>query len=249
MSHGVVGDDGAVGDAPQLPLRADAARNRAAIVDAAWAAFATRGLDAPLDEIARRAGIGNATLYRHFPTRCALISAVYAETMTEIVGAVARALADPDPWNGFAGHVRFLFELQAHNRGLADLFTTRLSVAPELERLRSRLQRDTAAVAQRAKERGDLRADFEPEDLALLLMANAGLLRRTGTTAPTAWRRLLAYTLDGLRGSAAHEAAPSSDGMPAVRAVMDRQGQLLLGAVGARRGDVTEPAGSGTRTP
>jgi len=233
----------------QTGLRADAVRNRRALVRAAWTAFGSRGLDAPLDEIARRAGVGNATLYRHFPTRCMLIAAVYAETMTEIVGAVQRALADPDPWSGFAGHVRFLFELQAHNRGLADLFTTRISVAPELERLRSRLQRDTAAVARRAQESGDLRADFEPEDLALLLMANAGLIRRTAATAPTAWRRLLAYTLDGLHATAVREVTPRSDGMLAVRAVMDHQGQRLLGAVDGRRTDVTEPAGSGSRTP
>jgi AcrR family transcriptional regulator len=141
-------------------LRADAERNRRRLVETARLVFAERGLDAPLDEIARRAGVGNASLYRHFPTRCQLAAAVFIDTLREVVDAAERALADPDPWRGFTGHLRSLGQLQAGNRALADLLTATLTGVPELERLRDRAFRDTVTLINRAKASGDLRQDF-----------------------------------------------------------------------------------------
>ena len=207
--------------------RADAVRNRRALVDAAKRVFGRRGLDAPLDEIARQAGIGNATLYRHFPSRCALIAAVFADTLEDVVAACDRALANPDPWAGFREHVLFLCRMQAEDRGLADLLTMRVTGAPALERLRERAFASFNEVAARAKEAGALRRDFQPEDLALLLMANAGVIHRTTRRAPTAWRRVAGYTLDGLRADAATDAAPPSPGLRAVRAAMADQAAQL----------------------
>lgn len=192
-----------------VPLRSDAERNRRALVRSARAVFGERGLDAPLDEIARRAGVGNATLYRRFPTRCALLAAVFADTLEDVVAATERAIADPDPWSAFATHVTFLCELQATDRGLADLLTTTIRGVPELERLRKRAHDNFVQITARATDSGALRADFRHEDIVLLLMANAGLVHRTATDAPTAWRRLLSYTLDGLAAPAAEPAAPS----------------------------------------
>lgn len=208
-------------------LRSDAARNRVAIVESARALFSSRGLEAPLDEIARHAGVGNATLYRHFPTRCALIAAVFARTLAEIVEACERGLANPDPWAGFADHVVFLCRLQAHDRGLADLMTTRITGAPDLEKLRTRSQEGFRRLAERAKEAGVLRADFGTEDLAILLMANAGVIHRTASTAPSAWERLVHYALDGLRRSPANTPSPASPGLRAVRAAMEQQAALI----------------------
>jgi len=207
--------------------RADAVRNRRALVDAAKRVFGERGLDAPLDEIARQAGIGNATLYRHFPSRCDLIAEVFADTLEEVVRACDRALANPDPWAGFREHVLFLCRMQAEDRGLADLLTTRVTGAPALERLRQRAFASFTEVAGRAKAAGALRNDFQPEDLALLLMANAGLIHRTAVRAPAAWRRFLSYTLDGLRADAATGAAAPSPGLRAVRAAMADQAAVL----------------------
>ncbi len=212
---------------PSTLLRSDAARNRAAIVDSARALFGARGLEAPLDEIARHAGVGNATLYRHFPTRCTLIAAVFAETLAEIVEACERGLANPDPWAGFAGHVRFLCQLQAEDRGLADLMTTRVTGAPDLEKLRTRSQEGFRRLAERAKEAGELRADFATEDLVILLMANAGVIHRTAGTAPSAWERLVHYTLDGLRRSPANTPSPPSPGLRAVRTAMAEQAAAI----------------------
>src|SRR5690349_13283257 len=94
-------------------LRADAERNRRHLVEAARLVLAERGLEAPLDEIAKRAGVGNATLYRRFPSRGELIAAVFGDTLRDVVAATARALAEPDPWTAFAGHLEFLCGLQA----------------------------------------------------------------------------------------------------------------------------------------
>jgi len=215
--------------APQVPdvrLRADAARNRQAIIETARDVYGQRGLDAPLDEIARLAGVGNATLYRHFPSRCALVAAVFAETLRRVIEAAAQALGNPHPWDGFAGHVRFLCRLQATDRGLADLLTTEITGAPELEKLRARAYEDFIRIADRAKASGDLRADFVPEDLVMLLMANAGLVHRTADTAPNAWSRFIDLSLDGLRTAAATSAA-RSPGRAAVKRAMSKRGQDL----------------------
>jgi AcrR family transcriptional regulator len=180
-------------------LRADAERNRRQVVAAAAEVFAERGLDAPLDEIARRAGVGNATLYRRFPNRCDLVAAVFAGTLRDVVAAAERALADPDPWSGFAGHLGFVCELQAANRALADLFVSRITGVPELERLRDRSFRLLIELIERAKSGGVLRQDFGHEDVALVLMANAGLVQRMGDAAPSASRRFVSNLLHGLR--------------------------------------------------
>jgi len=211
---------------PDVRLRADAARNRQAIIDTARDVYGQRGLDAPLDEIARLAGVGNATLYRHFPSRCALVAAVFAETLRRVLEGAAQALDNPLPWEGFAGHVRFLCRLQATDRGLADLLTTEITGAPELEKLRARAYEDFIRIADRAKASGDLRADFVPEDLVMLLMANAGLVHRTADTAPNAWSRFIDLSLDGLRTAAATSAA-RSPGRAAVKRAMSKRGQDL----------------------
>jgi AcrR family transcriptional regulator len=205
--------------ADTAPHRSDAVRNHNALVSAARTVFGARGLDAPLDEIARRAGVGNATLYRHFATRRELVAAVFTQTLQDIVDATERALSMPDGWDAFATYVTFLCELQAADRGLADLLTISIHGAPQLETLQVRASEGFARLAARAKAEGALREDFQPEDLVLLLMANAGLVHRAATAAPTSWRRVLSYTLDGLGAVAAEKAAPSP-GLEAVQSAM-----------------------------
>jgi AcrR family transcriptional regulator len=206
--------------------RADAVRNRGAILEAARRLYGQRGLNVPIDEIARLAGVGNATLYRHFPTRCALIAAVFAETLRHVVQVADAALCAADPWVGFARHVMFLTRLQAADRGLADLLTTEVIGAPELEDLRLTAYEKFVRIADRAKRNGTLRSDFVPEDIAVLLMANAGLVHRTADAAPTAWNRFTHLALDGLRTEAATP-GPASPGREAVRRAMKQLGSDL----------------------
>lgn len=205
-------------------LRSDAARNHQALIQAARVVFSQRGLDAPLDDIARQAGIGNATLYRHFPTRCALIAAVFADALGDVVDACERALANPDPWDGFAGHVQFLCALQAKDRGMADLLTMSIAGAPHLEKVRRRAHDGLVRIVDRAQQAGVLRPDFLPEDMGIFLMANAGLIHRTAERAPTAWRRLAAYFLDGVRLDGGRSTPPPPPGLRALRAAMASQG-------------------------
>ena len=217
-----------------MKLRADAARNRAAIVEAARTVFAEQGLDAPLDEIARLAGTGNATLYRRFPTRSDLVAAVFADRMAEHVEAVEAGLADEDPWRGFASYVRAATAMQARDRGLADLVTMDVSSAPEIEELRSRAYEGMVRLIERARAAGVLRADFTDQDVVLLLMANAGLVERAHGIAAPASARLVALLLDGLRAAAATE-APAAPEPADVVAAMQHNGRCRLGS---------DPAGS-----
>ena len=177
-------------------LRADAERNRAALLHAAREIFGEHGLDASLDEIARRAGVGNATLYRRFPSRRDLIAEVFAGQMTEWVDLADLALADPEPWNGFVTYVTRICEMQATDRGLSDLLvSTSFDDDQRLAGLRVTAQRGAVELIARAQDAGVLRADFTRLDIRMLMMANAGVAGRSPD--PGAWRRHLALFLEG----------------------------------------------------
>ena len=153
------------------------------VMATARAAFAEHGLDASLDEIAKRAGVGSGNLYRHFPTRDVLITAVFVERTAENLAALERAQRHEDPWETFADYVRQTCRAQAGDRGMADLMAVGHR-GRELRALRTRAFDGFTALIDRAKAGGTLRADFSPEDFILLLMATAGIIGRTGATAP-----------------------------------------------------------------
>src|SRR5688572_30208687 len=94
------------------PLRADAERNRQRIIEAARLVFAERGLDAPMDAIAERAGVGQATLYRRFPQREDLVVACFAPRLDEYADAVEEALREPDAWQGFCAYLERICGMQ-----------------------------------------------------------------------------------------------------------------------------------------
>lgn len=210
-------------------LRSDAIRNRAALVATAREVMAERGLGVPLDDIARRAGIGNATLYRRFPRRIDLIAAVFADRMADHARAVQAALEAPDPWDGFRGYIQAAAELQVHDLGVADLITMDVSMAPEIETLRDQAFHGLVEVIERAKSAGALRADATPEDVLLILQANAGLLTRGHRAAGEASGRLIHLLLDGLRAEAATPGptAPSPRRMRAAMREHSRRAGLL----------------------
>ncbi len=180
-------------------LRADAARNRAAIIEAAREVFAEHGLEAPLEEIAGRAGVGIATLYRRFPGREQLIAAALVEKVTQYAEAAADALAAADPWAGFVGYVYRICELQAADRGLSDLLSMTLSADGHIEELRAMANARVVELIDRAKAAGRLREDFVGEDLLLLLIASAAVGQVTRADAPDAWRRFVALALDAFQ--------------------------------------------------
>jgi AcrR family transcriptional regulator len=106
-------------DEPGAKMRADARRSRAKLLEAATAAFAEHGADAPLDDIARRAGVGIGTLYRHFPTRTDLQAAVYRSQVFAVCEAADELVATVPPEQAFFGWVRAMAGYLATKRGLS----------------------------------------------------------------------------------------------------------------------------------
>jgi AcrR family transcriptional regulator len=179
-------------------MRADALRNRDRLTTAAAELFAERGVDVPLEEIARRAGVSIGTLYNHFPNRGALVDAVLPERLADIDRLAAGAMTDPDPWQGFVGFLDGLFTIQARDRSLNDAIARNpvgsVDVTAECGRAGGMLD----AVVRRARDDGALRADFGGDDLATLLWAMSKVISMSeGDDA--VWRRHLGFVLDGLR--------------------------------------------------
>jgi AcrR family transcriptional regulator len=165
--------------------------------------FAERGVDASLEEIARRAGVGIGTLYRHFATRDALVDAVFERRIGDFVAIAEKAAAEPDAWLAFVGFLGGTLELQAGDRLLKDVFLRSPPGAGRAERAREELRRLVAQVLERACESGRLRAGFTLSDLSLLIWSFAPLIDATSEVAPNAWRRHLHWLLDGLRSESA----------------------------------------------
>ncbi|WP_060887906.1 TetR/AcrR family transcriptional regulator [Streptomyces caniscabiei] len=180
---------------PEARLRADAERNRDLILAAARRLFATEGLGVSMASVAREAGVGKATLSRRFATREELVNAVFADRMDAYAGAVAEALADPDPWQGFTGFIHAVCAMQAADRGFADVLTMSFPAAKALEARRTESYNAFVELIARARSSGHLREDFVPEDLVILQMANAGVIAAAGDDAPDTWRRLVGHML------------------------------------------------------
>ena len=189
--------------APTPALRADARRNRERIVEAARVVFAEQGLGASMNEVARRAGVGLATLLRRFPSRDLLVAAALGDRMGEFAALVERALDDPDPWNGFCWLVQRICAMQAGDRGFTEVLTQAFPGAGEFEELRELSYRRTVELFDRAKDAGVLRLDFSPHDFPMLLMANAGVVTATAGLAPTTSPRLIAYLLQAFSTASA----------------------------------------------
>jgi AcrR family transcriptional regulator len=201
-------------------LRADAERNRQRIIEAARVVFAERGLDAPMDAIAARAGVGQATLYRRFPRREDLVVACFAPKLTEYAEAVEEALRAPDSWEGFCGFVERICGMQAADLGVQDVLTTTFPTARAVEAQRARAFEQLTELIRRAQAEGALRADFVPEDVVLLLLANAGVVRVMRTAAPEAWRRFVGLMLDSLRADRARPLPPPPTPAQTYRAML-----------------------------
>lgn len=180
------------------PLRADAERNRERIVVAAAELFATRGLTVPLEEVARVAGVGVATLYRRFPTRTELAVEVFERNMAAYSDAVDAALARPSAVDGFRELLVDLCALQAADPGRRALLTTTFPASSLIEQRVSETVEKVRELIDRAHREGGLRADVGVGDVVVLLLANAGVLEATAAHAPEAWRRFTALMVDAM---------------------------------------------------
>lgn len=182
------------------PMRADARRNYQALLSAANAAFIEQGADdASLEEIARRAGVGIGTLYRHFPTRQALLEAVYRDQV-EVMSARAEALlADAPPGEALVAWLRALVEFGSTKRSLTSGILATLDKDSELVSSCSAMMRQSAtALLSRAQEAGEVRPDANALDLIRLVHAVSMTVQRGGGDAGQA-DRMIGLIMDGLR--------------------------------------------------
>jgi AcrR family transcriptional regulator len=184
-------------------LRQDAERNRTRIVGAARDAFAERGLDVSMDEIARRASVGIGTVYRRFPDKEALIDAVFEETLGDLVAIARDALREPDAWRGFCLYLERVMALNAANRGLHAVLGSQEHGRDRIAAVRSRMRPLAGRLIARAQEQGTLRPDFSVHDLPLVFAAGGRVLELTRDADPEVWRRYLGLVLDGLRAEGA----------------------------------------------
>ena len=234
--------------ARQRRPRSDAARNRAALLAAAQALYAERGIDVSLEEIARSAGVGIGTLYRNFPRgKEQLVSEALIGQVSRYVEAAERARALPDPWDGFATFVADICTMQEGDAGFSDLLATVLPEDAEVEELRSRANAMAIELMDRAKAAGALRTEVVGEDLLLLLIANTAVLAVTREDAPAASRRVVALFLDAVRAKAPRTALPDPPSSEEMVRAMTRIAASRGCASSTKEG--TGPgAGAGTTT-
>lgn len=183
----------------QRPLRADAARNRARLLAAARAVFAERGLDATMDEVARRAGVGVGTAYRRFRNRDDLIAALFEERLEEFMGCLDDALADRDPWRALSGFLERSMEMQAEDRGFKELLLRSAEGRERMREFRAHIRPLVRELVQRARDAGELRPDVVEDDVLLVSLMTGAISDFGVPVEPQLWRRALAIQLDGLR--------------------------------------------------
>jgi AcrR family transcriptional regulator len=184
-------------DVPARRPRADAVRNRARIVETAREVFAARGSDASLEEIARGAGVGIGTLYRHFPTRDDLVAAVFHDRIGELEVLAEELLASDAPGDALATWLHAQLQQASTCRGLAaEAMLTMLSPTDAPSPCESMRQAGAALLA-RAQAAGEVREGVEIDDLVRMVQAVTLAAEESGD--PAASERLFGFVLDGVR--------------------------------------------------
>jgi AcrR family transcriptional regulator len=185
--------------APARPLRRDAELNRQRIIVAAREVFSARGFEATLDDIAHHAKLGVGTVYRRFPSKEHLVEAMFVERLDELVDLCEKALTEPDAWSGFTQFVEKTAELHSADRGLREVMLGTSFGHDQVQHARERLIPVCMQLVERAKDSGQLRADFEPTDLAALHVMIGSVSDYGHCVDPDLWRRYVRILLDGLR--------------------------------------------------
>ncbi|MEJ2859428.1 MULTISPECIES: TetR/AcrR family transcriptional regulator [unclassified Saccharothrix] len=197
------------------PPRADAVRNRALLLDAAAAEFAERGFEASVADIARRAGVGKGTVFRHFPTKDDLLAAIILDRISRLTATGEELTTAPDPG---AALLEFL-TTAARERQQLDLSFLQAHGRAEVTSARENLFRVIDALVDRAREHGVLREDVTGTDVVLLMCAPNDVVRYLPDAPPDLWQRYLAIIFDGLRPEGAHPLPqpPPGHATPATR--------------------------------
>lgn len=180
-------------------LRADAQRNLEAILEAAAEAFAECGSDAGVADIARRAGVGQATIFRRFETKDDLLAAVVVSKARTLVDAAQEELDSPRAWEGLTRFMARAVELNMRDRSLFEAVAERLMHDPRFLELHGELTALIGELVGRAKAEGDLRKDVCAQDIPILVCGVAQAGTTVGVAGPDLWRRYLQVVVDGLQ--------------------------------------------------
>jgi AcrR family transcriptional regulator len=186
--------------------RADARRNRAAVLAAAKKLFADQGLDAQMPEVARTAKVGVGTVYRHFPTKDELIAALVVDRFERLAEKAREGLELDDPWNALCDFIRYSAQIQADDRGLCEVMGSRPDVMDAAAR-QAALPDLCAQLVKRAQSSGQLRSDLVWEDIPMIACGLGPITQAAVGPATGRWHRLVEIILDGLR-------APGSGKLP-----------------------------------
>jgi AcrR family transcriptional regulator len=194
--------------AGERPLRADARRNREKVLEAARAVFSEQGRDAQMDDVARAAGVGVGTVYRHFPTKEALIEALMVSAFEAIAAAAEAALEVEDPWEAFTFVLWRGAETMAGDRALSEVFASIPGATEAVMPTVAGLTDTMGELIRRAQEAGALREDLIVDDIPMV-MCGIGSATKKEHRCPDAWRRHLTIVLDGMRAPSAGGPLPS----------------------------------------
>lgn len=180
-------------------LRRDAERNRERLLEAARELFATRGLDVTLDDVAEHAGVGVATAYRRFADKDELIDALLEERIDEMVAMAERGLEHSDPWLGLVSYIEGALELQVRDRGLKEVLFAPGRGKKRVAGAKGRMGPVVSKLAERARDAGVVRADFDTTDIPMLYLMLGTVVDFSRDTEPELYRRYLALLLEGIR--------------------------------------------------
>jgi AcrR family transcriptional regulator len=187
-------------------LRADARRNRQAVIDAARELFADKGLEAQVPDMARAANVGVGTVYRHFPTKDHLIAAIAAQQFHRMAERGREDLELTDAWAGICDFIRFAIQMQADDRGLSQVMSSRPEVMDTAARAAG-LPELCDALVKRAQRSGQLRPDLDWEDIPMIACGIGHITHAGPPPSVGRWPRLVEIILDGL-------SAPGSGALP-----------------------------------
>lgn len=200
------------------PARRDSVRNRQLLVDAAREVFAERGFEATLDDVARHAGLGTGTAYRHFPNKHALAAEVLRGATEQIVTDAHEALDVADPWAALVQFFERVAERQASDRGLYETLTGQGDREAQAE-IWPRIVAAVRRLFDRAQKAGAVRPDAVAEDVAAVFALLGPAYAMGRSVHPEVWRRYLILLLDGLRAEGRRplpEPTPTAADIPAL---------------------------------
>jgi AcrR family transcriptional regulator len=193
--------------------RADARRNREAILEAARDRFGECGLECQMEDVARAASVGVGTVYRHFPNKEALIEALIQRRFERIAEKATEALEQDDPWEAFCELMRWSAEYSADDRALSDLLSQR-PASGRASAAKSGLVETTEKLIRKAQRSGQMRKDVVVEDVPTIMCGLGSVIGAHEESMPALnWERFLALLLDGMR-------APGGQRLPKPKALI-----------------------------